>query len=552
MNKSNDMADKLLAGNFERADNNAPKLSDPVVPTPMVLTLNQLRNYEHNPRIRKNPVYDNLKISILNSGFNAVIPVTRRPGQEYYIVRNGFNTCLLILNELWKETRNEGFFRINCMFFPWEKESKVLTGHMKENKLRGDNTFIELALSVRKAKTLFEEETGIELTQRELARELTNDGYPIQQSQISRMFDAIDFLLPVIPQALYSGMSSTQVQKLITLRKQGKLIFSKYSDEPVENFTDKFMIILSMFDADSEKFDFVRLQDELIGQMGESLGVSYNLLALEFEDNSTEKLENKVIDPASINIDEVQLLSKNIGIANLTEEQIINIPMPVITRRHIAHTQTIDPNDEFEEEENSENDEEPVFASHVQHDTSSFTGEGVAAPSSDTLVEPTISSVISQYAEQTKPSRVTAIKELIADIEGEEDQISVQQPVPTTSGFYPVSDIWTIPPQLADEGRIKAHIGQLAFEIADELGVGDAIQLNEENLGFSCNAISTDATTNSLLNFLVELANNSSISALFIGNNSDSTNINPLSDDALIKLFRIIRLARKLRELEPF
>lgn len=545
------MADKLLAGNFERADNNAPKLSDPVVPTPMVLTLNQLRNYEHNPRIRKNPVYDNLKISILNSGFNAVIPVTRRPGQEYYIVRNGFNTCLLILNELWKETKNEGFFRINCMFFPWEKESKVLTGHMKENKLRGDNTFIELALSVRKAKTLFEEETGIELTQRELARELTNDGYPIQQSQISRMFDAIDFLLPVIPQALYSGMSSTQVQKLITLRKQGKLIFSKYSDEPVENFTDKFMIILSMFDADSEKFDFVRLQDELIGQMGESLGVSYNLLALEFEDNSTEKLENKVIDPASINIDEVQLLSKNIGIANLTEEQIINIPMPVITRQHIAHTQTIDPNDQFEEEENSENDEQSIFASNGHHETFNFNDEPIANQISTIIEEPSINKVAPQYAESKEPSRIDAIKELIANID-EDDQCSIQQPVPATSGFYPVSDIWTIPPQLADEGRIKAHIGQLAFEIADELGAGDAIQLNEENLGFSCNAISTDATTNSLLNFLVELANNSTISALFIGNNSDSTNINPLSDDALIKLFRIIRLARKLRELEPF
>ncbi len=77
-----------------------------------------------------------------------------------------------------------------------------MTGHLAENELRGGLTFIERALGVEKAREFYEQEIGGALTQSELARHLTADGYPAQQSHISRMQDAIRYLLPAIQTVL--------------------------------------------------------------------------------------------------------------------------------------------------------------------------------------------------------------------------------------------------------------------------------------------------------------------------------------------------------------
>lgn len=50
-----DMAAKLLADGFERNGPVASALTDPIADTPMVVTLDQLRPYELNPRVTRNP-----------------------------------------------------------------------------------------------------------------------------------------------------------------------------------------------------------------------------------------------------------------------------------------------------------------------------------------------------------------------------------------------------------------------------------------------------------------------------------------------------------------
>lgn len=47
---SQQMAGKLLAAGFERSGPSASTLSDPIADTPMVVTLDQLRPYDHDPR----------------------------------------------------------------------------------------------------------------------------------------------------------------------------------------------------------------------------------------------------------------------------------------------------------------------------------------------------------------------------------------------------------------------------------------------------------------------------------------------------------------------
>ena len=165
-----EITDKLHQDHFTQGPG-LERLSDPVIDTPMLVTLEQLRPYEHNPRFIRNPVYDDIKASIRERGLDQPPPITRRPGEASFIIRNGGNTRLAILGELWQETRDERFFRIHCLFRPWSNEITALLGHLAESDLHGQLTFIERALAVAKLKTMLESD-GADLSQRELARRL--------------------------------------------------------------------------------------------------------------------------------------------------------------------------------------------------------------------------------------------------------------------------------------------------------------------------------------------------------------------------------------------
>ena len=75
-------------------------LADPLSDTPIRVSLEQLRPYDYNPRTLRNPLHDQLKASIRERGLDQPPTITRRPGENHYIVRNGGNTRLAILNEL--------------------------------------------------------------------------------------------------------------------------------------------------------------------------------------------------------------------------------------------------------------------------------------------------------------------------------------------------------------------------------------------------------------------------------------------------------------------
>ena len=188
-----DINSKLQQDHFPRGPE-LEQLPDPLTDTPMLVTLEQLRPYEHNPRFIRNPLYDDIKASIRERGLDQSPPITRRPGETYFIIRNGGNTRLAILGELWQETRDERFFRIHCLFRPWTNEINALLGHLAESDLHGQLTFIERALAVAKLKAMLEPD-GTILSQRELAKRLAAGGYPVSQSHISRMLDTLEYLL---------------------------------------------------------------------------------------------------------------------------------------------------------------------------------------------------------------------------------------------------------------------------------------------------------------------------------------------------------------------
>ena len=535
-----DMAAKLMASGFERSGPTAATLSDPIADTPTVVTLEQLRPYDHDPRVTRNPAYEEIKASIRQRGLDAPPAITRRPGEAHYIIRNGGNTRLAILRELWSETKEERFFRIVCLFRPWPQRGEIvaLTGHLAENELRGGLTFIERALGIEKARDLYEQESGGQaLSQSELARRLTADGYPVQQSHISRMLDAVRYLLPAIPTVLYGGLGRHQVERLAVLRKACERTWERRElgrDVSVD-FATLFQDVLALFDTQPDGFSLQRVQDELVGQMAEFLEADYDTLSLEIDDSENRQRalirEPSPASPAAPDVPAATPAQQ----AGASAGPIAEFP-PTRTATSLAlgNAQT-----------------EGVGAQPVSADRDAQRLQGhIVSPATTT-------------------ERLQSIQRLVADQMGDtrpDFEANALRAIPVqVGGLYPISDVWYIEPGLDMPDRLRVHIAQFAREIAEEATVAEYIEPSERGIGFICVATAICQTKEfpalaravlTLLHALSapraaapgldreRLAND--LAPLLRG---DGTSVR-LSDAGLVKLFRLLRLARRLLDLE--
>lgn len=128
----------------------------------MPVALDQLRAFDLNPRLIRNPNYDEIKNSIRNRGLDHPPQITQRPDEKHYIIANGGNTRLAILNELWLETHDKRYWNIVCHFRKWRIDQSIaegnlrcLMGHLIEDGMKGELTFIERALGVQNAISLY-------------------------------------------------------------------------------------------------------------------------------------------------------------------------------------------------------------------------------------------------------------------------------------------------------------------------------------------------------------------------------------------------------------
>lgn len=145
-------------------------------------------------------------------------------------------------------------------------------------------------------------------------------------------------------------------------------------------------------------------------------------------------------------------------------------------------------------------------------------------------------------------------------------------PVQAGSGLFPISDVWYIDPGLDSPDRLRIHIAQFAREIAEEADLTDCIEPLNADIGFTCRA-STQGTSalsvfeRTVLALLRALSTHydaessvfdhddfmldDGLGSLMHGTDiSDTATRSRLSDDGLVKFFRLVRLARRLRDLD--
>lgn len=555
-----DMASKLLAEGFQRQGPAARSLNDPIADTPMVVTLDELRPYELDPRITRNPLYDEIKASIRERGLDAPPPITRRPDADHYIIRNGGNTRLAILRELWSETKDERFFRISCLFRPWPQRGEIiaLTGHLTENELHGGLTFIERALGIEKARELYEDESGKSLSQSELARRLASDGYPIQQSHISRMQDTVRYLLPAIPNILYGGLGRHQAERLAVLRKAAEWAWETRAQGKTlpTDFTNLFHEVLAQFDAQPDVFSAQRVQDELIGQMSELLGIDYN--ALELDIVNVESRQRAVNSPPTL-VAESSLHPPS-SIPAPASQSSVTQPPPAPPPSSVSRqaSETASESQARSAAKQAQPAEAPAIPAprHAAPDENQRLQDHIVSPAAST-------------------ERLQAIQQLVAEHTGDDRpdfRDSVLRAIPVQAGgLFPISDVWYIEPGLDTPDGLRLHIAQFAREIAEEAKLADCIGAANTGLGFVCippGAAALPSHGQAVLALLQAMGGGhgaapryhirhepsdlgAALGPLLLGSALGAVTTMPrLSDSGLVKFFRLLRLARRLLDLE--
>ncbi|HDP3447165.1 TPA: ParB family protein [Pseudomonas aeruginosa] len=556
-----DLKDRLLAPGFT-APPVLEQLSDPISDTPMRLTLHDVLPWHDNPRTTRNPKYDELKESIRHRGLDTPPPVTRRPGEDKYRIRNGGNTRLEILNDLYKETGDERYFSFDCLFKPWDKqrgEIIALTGHLAENDLKGDLKFIERAIGVKKAKVLYEQESGGEnISQRELARRLKADGYPVSQSHISKMLDTVEVLLPAIPSMLYSGLGVDRVSRILSLRKASLGCWKRlYSGEGID-FEMLFQDTLAIFDSSPDEFIFERFQDELIDQMKRPLGLRYDQILLEITNGQQEQRRGTLVDlPAPAAPPGIPAVGQENPAASTTGQAQSQSPaagLQTSKTNSLPGNPSTPPTPPLPVQQQQLTDEEraELLAGHI--------------------VSP-----VSTKIQQTR--------QRLAALEGEHlpvfEETALQAIPVQVGGLHPITDLWYIERSIDTPEILRQHIADLVEEIAVIVGAPGTIERIQGGVGYSYREPAEDCELSEAALHLITLFQSLSgqvqvildkvdsqtcrdalgefqfsagLAQLLLGQpttgDQPSSQAGRLNDEALVKLFRIIRLARRLVDLE--
>ena len=192
--RSRRVAESLSVGNPGNNARSLPVQAGPHTECQIELGIDEIRPYEHNPRRTTNAKFEDIKESIRAGGLRTPITVTQRPGEAHYIVEAGGNTRLLALRQLWAETKDPRFRRLQVLYRPWQSERHVLTAHLIENEQRGDMSFWDRATGIVALKKRLEAEQGRALTIRPLEDALHGLGLAVNTATLALYLYATDRL----------------------------------------------------------------------------------------------------------------------------------------------------------------------------------------------------------------------------------------------------------------------------------------------------------------------------------------------------------------------
>ncbi|MEW5291535.1 ParB family protein [Erwinia papayae] len=549
----------------------------PVAEMPMVLTLDEFGPNPDNPRTSRNPRYDEIKASIRARGLDTVPKVTRDPdGAPLYIFSDGGNTRYQILSELWQETGDERYYRIHVICKPWPGRLQCVIGHLAENEVRGELTFIEKAKGIHNARCIYEEQLGKTVSLRQLSDLLNSEGLPVHNSTISRMEDALAHLYPWIPDLLESGMGRPQITALLALRHDAEKVWCSYcllSEGDEKCFTDVFGTCCARFNS-PELWSLEMFRDEFIGDLLKALPhpeLDYDRWMLELDPKERNRRQHfgepepVILAPATIPTEpEPSSPSSAAGSAlsslpdNAGEGQQ---GMPEEGGSHPVSPRSRTPRQEVQPDMYG-------GAPALSGDNASPSALPSLSDGRDNLISLLTpeTEIITQADSSGRPDGDVCTPTPLSDggdESGDDDLISLLTPEPEiitqtgTSG--PADDgIWLISPHLDDIEHLQNTAFRLAWELGEVLGCEDEIipdRGSDRSGGYVSAGEKCSAPAAFLLGLtgtvpVVHPASGECGIAELITGGAGEHQTPVLCDSDALKLLRLMRVMRRLRELQ--
>lgn len=525
----------------------------------MILTLDQLRPNPDNPRNLRNPRFEEIKASVRARGLDSIPKVTRDPdGEEVYIFSDGGNTRYQILCELWQETGDERFYRVHTIFKPWPGRLKCLVGHLAENEVRGDLTYIEKAFGIHKARIIYEEQLGRTVTLRELAELLGQEGYPIDKSSVSRMEDTLDYLYPHMPKVLDAGMSRSQAIPLLSLRSSAMKIWKAFSGEvnPNCSLDDVFGSVCRCFD-EPDSYSINVFRDEFIGQLIEALphpSLNYDRWLIELDPREQKRREQFGEPPPlpTLTPPPERTTGRERSTSAVTVLPADNTSASPVTNLRSGTLTTP-----------GRPEPAPELPANALLPDSTLVNAGSELRlevKNDQLGGPSVVNSDSGNVSESSNSTVdlgSGTDALVSAFKDGNDESSeeVKNSVAfAATGIEPVSDIWHIPALQDDTEHLQDMAYRLAYEIAEVMSCSDCVQEDKNSLsaGF---AISESASEFSL--FLAGLSGslpnkqfNMHMFCMYLFGSQEPADTAVFDDVTVVKTMRLFRVIRRLRELQ--
>ncbi|MDP8185281.1 ParB family protein [Phocoenobacter skyensis] len=518
----------------------------------VTVTLDKLRPYEHNPRKTRNPNFEIIKESIRRRGLDHKPNITRRPGEDFYIIADGGNTRIQALKELFSETQDPRFFSIECLFKPWksdqadsvEAELDILIGHLIENDTRADLSFIEKALGIQQACQYYEKKLGKELSSRELSTELRDDGYIISHAQITKIQRCINLLYPYIPTVLFNGLGNHPIDKLLSIRNNALAVWEQYQFKTDIQFEEVWKQSLSRCNDDNP-FSVKDFQNRLINEMADAFEgeISYEMLYLEIDldEQKFKRLAQKQSDIEAKVAASLQDVSDY--------QQQLSLKKNGKPSQQLA-TQTQSDNHIFDEEQEETGADYLILETEPVNDT--YEEFQHCLPDLDLITEDKmVDPKIEDTGNKTQSSSfVDEITKGYGIVPGMSIQEHRKQQAKNNGldfaldGRQPVSDIWQVFPNRQN----KAEIYSLALDIAESVKLDDFVEhIVKEPVDFSFRMKPIDQELNDHQQFIYDLLDvlqtdekNLQGSALL----SSEVLFQDIDDITLVKIFRLIRLVR--------
>ena len=279
------------------------------------IAIDQIDEYEGNPRFYENPEFEAIKESIRERGVIQRIVVTKRPGSDRFVLAQGGNTRLRCLRELYAETGDRKFATTLCEYRVWTTESDLLIGHCIENELRGNLTWHERAHMICNLQALLEEQEGARLSARKLESTARKKGVRVPYTQIHLYRYTVDRLDGVLKTQLHKGLGRRPIAAIHKIDQALRSIWVS-AGESEEEYDKIFLaelkrldgtfqapaLLTYVADAVSKKTDAVmidiehRVNDYI--RNGGDLPVFQELRTIQQEEQRNAELERQRYDAA--------------------------------------------------------------------------------------------------------------------------------------------------------------------------------------------------------------------------------------------------------------